>query len=1093
MFLPIENGYVYEIPDNAFGYVYKCNLPEVGYGANSITGEIQKTDIIGNDSGQQKWERFTLPKEWKAKRESEKERQKFDKYYIDPYLENIRAREWNRRLCGVWFWNFNPKTKKNELRYITGTHYLYITYWKFQGKFMDFRINDMEAWYVVKYCETDPNCLGINEITKRKLGKCFKINTLIRMYDGSQKRVQDIKDGELVMGDDSTDRLVYGCTNGEEEMFDIIPNKGEKFTVNRSHILHCIKTIYSNKSKTKKRIPINITVNEYLKLSKSKKNHLTLKRVGWGNWDDKIHTVDPYFLGIWLGDGSSKTLQITNEDKEVVDYIKGYCKEEGLKYRNFGQESKSGNKLQHSISNKVEMNVSCLSDGQWLTFDNKEEMMVHLGKHKKTPLNTFGKYKKGEIVVNGKSENKIWRVIRKYGLKQNKHIPLDYLNDGVVNRLNLLAGLIDSDGTLVIHKNGNPGYFKIALSNNYPKLQDDLVTLIRSLGFYCGIGIEKAANAKSFCIFGEIEKIPTKVSRKKAWWYSRQYETMLTGFKVESIGVDKYYGFAVNDNHLFLLADGTVVHNTAKLGCWLYERTSRPPMNQHAAFQSKADDDAQEVMKKAIVQPWQKAPDFFRPIYDTMKGDDPNELRFFHTSRRGSTTEQDRDEEDALESWIEYGASGVAVFDGPELDSYGSDEAGKTKKPVSILERQRTVRFCAEIDGEFKHRKQYYTTTVEIEDGEEDNYEFQELTAGSNPLDRNDNNRTKTGLYTYFLPAQKGMYFDENGYPDEQRAIRYLLNERKKLEEDGDTRGLSSFKRKNPMTFKEAFSADGTYTLYDPEKLNEQLDFIVWRTDLTERGDLKWFKDSPFTIEIEENGEKKNVLNEVIWVPNANGKFEKVKGWWPKEPNKVYENNGQYLPNNNFSFRVGYDTFKYDKTKDKRRSNAAAFIYQMKDDLFPSDYEDMFTLRYSFRPENRRTANMDVLMMAWLGGCQMLVERNAGDHYREHYKEWNCSGFLMWLPGETEPGITTDGKGKTTQTICNYTEQYINDNIKKVFFKTLIRKETGWLGFKVEDTEKFDEPMGCGITLIAVKGKKYIRPQSARQDIESIMPYNKAI
>jgi hypothetical protein len=31
------------------------------------------------------------------------------------------------------------------------------------------------------------------------------------------------------------------------------------------------------------------------------------------------------------------------------------------------------------------------------------------------------------------------------------------------------------------------------------------------------------------------------------------------------------------------------------------------------------------------------------------------------------------------------------------------------------------------------------------------------------------------------------------------------------------------------------------------------------------------------------------------------------------------------------------------------------------------------------------------------------------------------------------------------------------------------------LGFKVEDTEKFDEPMAAGITLIKVRGKAYKR------------------
>ena len=652
-----------------------------------------------------------MPKDWNAKRKAEKERQRFDKYYIDPYLESIRSREWNRRLCGVWFDNYNPKKKKVETLYITGTHYLYITYWKFQGKFMDFRINDMEFWYVMKYCETDPDCLGLNEITKRKLGK------------------------------------------------------------------------------------------------------------------------------------------------------------------------------------------------------------------------------------------------------------------------------------------------------------------------------------------------------------------------------------------------------TAKLGCWLYDRTSKPPFNQHAGIQSKADDDAEEVMKKALVQPWQKLPDFFRPIYDTMKGDDPNELRFFHTSRRGSTTENERDEEEALESWIDFGASGEAVYDGPELDSYAADEAGKTKKPTSIKERQSTVRFCSEIDGQFNRkdypyfqRKQLYTTTVEIEKGEEDNYEFQEMTARSNPLDRNENNRTATGLYTFFLPAQKGMYFDNYGYPDEERAVTYLLNEMKKLEDDGDTRGLSSFKRKNPMTFKMAFSADGATALYDPELINPHLDDISWGKPLTERGNLEWKDGYEFERPIvKENGEIEYVLNEIEWNPNQNGRFEKVIGWQPKEPNKVYKKNGKYLPNNNYANRIGCDPFKYDKTKDKRRSNCAAFNYQIADELFPdNEFNDTFTLRYAYRASSTRLANMDILKMAWWCGCQTLFERNV-NHCKRDFTDWNCEAFLMYLPGEDEPGVYTDGKGTVVQLICNFTESYINQFIKKVFFKTLMRKETGWLGFKVEDTKSFDEPMAAGITLIAVKGKRYVKREERVKAIENIMPFHQAV
>jgi hypothetical protein len=712
MFYPIPEGSVFEIKDNSFGFTYSCQLPPIGFGKNVRTGAIEDVEILKRSEipTEQYWERPSLPDDFIPKRRREKRIQENDPNYCDPYLEQIRRREWKRRLCGVWFWNYNPITKESELIYITGTHYLYISYWKFQGKFNNFRTTDRDYFYIIRYCEEDPDCLGLNEITKRKQGK------------------------------------------------------------------------------------------------------------------------------------------------------------------------------------------------------------------------------------------------------------------------------------------------------------------------------------------------------------------------------------------------------TARAGCWLYERTSRMK-NHHGGIQSKADDDAAEVYKKAVMHPWQKLPDFFRPNYDTNKGNAPSDaLMFFRPSKRGEGAESDaEDAKKYLDSFIDYKSSTEAAYDGPELHSYVSDESGKTKKPVSIKERQNVVRYCSEIDG-VMNGTHLFTTTVEIDkdksgNDEEDNYEFQEMTAKSNPLDRDENNRTITGLYTYFLPAHKGMMFDDKyGYPDEERATVFLLNARKKLIEEGDTRGLSSFKRKNPMTFKEAFSQDGTNSLYDPELLNEQLEDIAWRNDLTEYGDLKWYKDSPFELEVvSDSGDKSFILNKVEWHPNAKGAFEKVIGWWPEEPNKVFESNGAYQPNNNFRHRIGYDTFKYDKTKSKRRSNAAAFAYQMPDSLYPSKYDDMFVLRYSARKGSRRIANMDVLMMAWLCGCQFLYERNAGDHPAEHCKEWMCGAFLMWLPGETEPGITTDGAGKTTQKICEYTEQYINENIKKVFFKTLIRKETGWLGFKVEDTEKFDEPMGAGITLVAVKGKKYRKISEHSQSIESIMPYNRAI
>jgi hypothetical protein len=381
---------------------------------------------------------------------------------------------------------------------------------------------------------------------------------------------------------------------------------------------------------------------------------------------------------------------------------------------------------------------------------------------------------------------------------------------------------------------------------------------------------------------------------------------------------------------------------------------------------------------------------------------------------------------------------------------------------------------------------------VEVEEGEDENYEFHELTEKSNPLIRDDNGMTLSGLYTIFQPAYKYMYFDRWGFPDEERAKVFLINTRRKLEEEGKTRDLSSLKRKKPMNFREAFTADGGNALYDPEILGIQYDDISWRNDLTERGNLEWYGGHRLTIEKMVNGEKKQVPNKIIWVSNPNGRWERIKGWEPKEPNKVFENNGKFIPNNNFANRIGCDPFKFDKTKDKRRSDCVAYNYQIKDELYPDDiYNDAFTIEYSYRTETTREANEDILKMVWWCGCQVLFERNV-DHWKDYFKEMNCEGFLMYLPGEDVPGVYTDGKGTVVQLICNYTSAYINEFIKKVLFKKLIRKDVGWLGFKVEDTQRFDRPMAAGVTLIAVKGKRYIKRTDYEQDIENIMPLHKA-
>lgn len=203
--------------------------------------------------------------------------------------------------------------------------------------------------------------------------------------------------------------------------------------------------------------------------------------------------------------------------------------------------------------------------------------------------------------------------------------------------------------------------------------------------------------------------------------------------------------------------------------------------------------------------------------------------------------------------------------------------------------------------------------------------------------------------------------------------------------------------------------------------------------------------------------------------------------------------NGQFAPNGNYAIRIGCDPFKYDKTKDSRKSNCAAYAYQLEDlSDENSEFNDMFVMKYVDRPGTTDQQYDAVLKMAWYCGCQVLFERNV-EGWKKYFNYNKCGGFLMWLPREVEPGIYTDGAGKTVQMICDFTEAYIEKNIQKVYFKSLLEENSGWLGFDVSNTQKYDEAMSSGFSLIAAKQKRYVKEYDTKKNVESIIPYFKVI
>ena len=343
------------------------------------------------------------------------------------------------------------------------------------------------------------------------MGKCFGKGTKILMYSGELKKVEDIVVGDLLMGDDSSPRRVLSLARGREEMYWVHQNKGIDYRVNKSHILSLKRS--RNGGKHTHGDILNISVDAYLKRSEKFKTNYKGYKVGVEFAQQEVE-IDPYFLGLWLGDGISSTTGITTKDDEIIDYLNDYANQLDKKVRHALQEAKCP--IYH-ISNK---------EG---------------------------------------TRNSLQGKLRLLGVLNNKHIPQHYLINSKENRLALLAGLIDSDGYY------DDKYHVIEITQKNQDLAKQIKFLADSLGFRCSFRAKKAG-IKSIgyeCevyrvrMVGDLDTIPTKIARKQARPSQSNRNHQHTGIKVEYDKIDDYYGFEIDGNRLFLLEDMTVTHNTS--------------------------------------------------------------------------------------------------------------------------------------------------------------------------------------------------------------------------------------------------------------------------------------------------------------------------------------------------------------------------------------------------------------------------------------------------------------------------------------------------------------------------------------------------
>lgn len=349
---------------------------------------------------------------------------------------------------------------------------------------------------------------------------CHRKGQRVIMFDGSTKMVEDIEVGDILMGPDSTPRKVLQLCRGNDEMYEVRPKKGQSFFVNGDHVLTLVKIKSGNRYPRERKDGelIDTTIREWLDWSKWKKHTHKLIRSGVEfSTTNTSFSIEPYFMGLLLGDGSMQHVPaIHNIDPAIIEVAKSEAKQRGLDL--ITRDRNKNNSLSHYF-----------------------------------------------VGIKGKN-NPLANDLRELGLWgctcANKFIPEQYKRSRRNVRLQVLAGIIDTDGSL--EKNC---YYLTVKSR---ALAEDTAWLGRSLGFYCHVkqtikssqnGTEGIYHCVSIC--GNIDAIPSRI--KPAQPRRQKKNVLKTGFEVIKVNdSEDYYGFTVDGDHRYLLDDFTITHNSGK-------------------------------------------------------------------------------------------------------------------------------------------------------------------------------------------------------------------------------------------------------------------------------------------------------------------------------------------------------------------------------------------------------------------------------------------------------------------------------------------------------------------------------------------------
>lgn len=370
----------------------------------------------------------------------------------------------------------------------------------------------------------------------RQVGKALSLDTPILSKEGF-KTVGNVSVGDIIYGRDGKETKVTFITEimNDRPCFEVVFDNGEKIIADAEHQWNFKTNNWkSRKGYLKEKTLTTQEIYNYIQNTKEVSVFTDITKEI--EFDEKELPIDPYLLGVWLGDGNSAGGRVTCHKDDFFEYEK------------------------------------------YFTFKSIRQY--------------------NETCVVFRPEN-LEKSLRLNNLLNNKHIPKDYIFSSIEQRLDLLKGLMDTDGS-VNHK----GICEFYQKNK--SIIEDVRFILSSLGIKSKIKEKEIKDqiyytliftSKKYEVFKLTRKLEKQKNSKNHPKSTRLYIKSIKPIEsvpVRCLTVD-------NEDHMFLCGKALIpTHNsTVTAGVALHFAIFKS--SQKIAILANKDDLAKELLTKVTL------------------------------------------------------------------------------------------------------------------------------------------------------------------------------------------------------------------------------------------------------------------------------------------------------------------------------------------------------------------------------------------------------------------------------------------------------------------------------------------------------------